>query len=101
MEDPFFKIRPTKRSNPEARTTLDTLHQVQLSRLQEKNDGLASLYTQKKELEAGLKVATNQNDINQFQAKLSEVQKEITAIEGNSNIYNYFFTLFFIFLLYF
>jgi Poxvirus Late Transcription Factor VLTF3 like len=90
MEDPFFKIRPTKRSNPEARTTLDTLHQVQLSRLQEKNDGLASLYTQKKELEAGLKVATNQNDINQFQAKLSEVQKEITAIEGNSNIYNYF-----------
>lgn len=27
MTDPFFKIRPSKRSNPEARTTLDTVHQ--------------------------------------------------------------------------
>ena len=32
-QDAFFKIRPTKRSNPEARTTLDILHQAHVKEL--------------------------------------------------------------------
>ena len=34
-EDAFFKIRPTKKSNPEERTTLDVIHQSQLKRIQD------------------------------------------------------------------
>lgn len=33
-QDAFFKIRPTKRSNPEERTTLDVIHQVHLRKIQ-------------------------------------------------------------------
>ena len=29
----FFKIRPTKRSNPEDRTTLDVIHQFQVRKI--------------------------------------------------------------------
>jgi len=32
----FFNIRPTRRSNPEARTTLDALHTFQIDKLKEK-----------------------------------------------------------------
>ena len=42
--DAFFKIRQTKRSNPEERTTLDVMHQCQIKKIQEE-------YTEVEELE--------------------------------------------------
>ena len=50
-EDAFFKIRPTKRSNPEARTTLDTVHQVQLNAMMERNKQVGELEEEAKTLE--------------------------------------------------
>ncbi len=51
--DGFFKIRPTKRSNPEERTTLDVIHQHQIRRIQEEAEeaheiqaDIAMLHTQ-------------------------------------------------------
>jgi bifunctional UDP-N-acetylglucosamine pyrophosphorylase/glucosamine-1-phosphate N-acetyltransferase len=37
-QDGFFKIRQTKRSNPEERTTLDVIHQHQLKKIIEEKD---------------------------------------------------------------
>ena len=41
--DPFFKIRPTKRSNPEARTTLDSIHHSHFNRLVEESENIQEL----------------------------------------------------------
>ena len=43
MSDPFFKIRPSKRSNPEARTTLDTVHQHYLSKVKDTGEQVSTL----------------------------------------------------------
>jgi hypothetical protein len=40
LNNAFFNIRPTKRSNPEARTTLDALHRFQIEKINEKNNTL-------------------------------------------------------------
>ena len=42
-QDAFFKIRPTKRSNPEARTTLDCLHQRRIQTILEKESALTNI----------------------------------------------------------
>ena len=38
MSSAFFQIKPTKRSNPEARTTLDALHTDHIQALKEKKE---------------------------------------------------------------
>jgi hypothetical protein len=43
MAAPFFTIRQTKRSTPESRTTLDHLHQVQMSQLRNEQQNVESL----------------------------------------------------------
>ena len=38
--DAFFSIRPTRRSNPECRTTLDALHRHHIHRIRTKHDNV-------------------------------------------------------------
>ena len=38
--DPFFKIKPSKRSNPESRTTLDSIHQHNIAKIKNINNDL-------------------------------------------------------------
>ena len=40
LNNAFFNIRPTRRSNPEARTTLDALHTFQIDKLKGKQGTL-------------------------------------------------------------
>lgn len=42
-ETGFFKIRPTKRSNPEERTTLDVIHQFQLRKIMGESEEVEEL----------------------------------------------------------
>jgi hypothetical protein len=39
----FFNIRPTRRSNPEARTTLDALHTYHISQIKDKTNHVNEL----------------------------------------------------------
>ena len=42
----FFNIRPTRRSNPEARTTLDALHTYHISQIKDKTNHIDDLKTE-------------------------------------------------------
>ena len=90
MDEPYFKIRPTKRSNPEARTTLDTLHQVQMNRLQERKQNVDSLYDEKKVVEDEIQSSKNIIEHNQKCNRLQEIKKEIKEVENESDLYTYF-----------
>ena len=57
--DAFFKIRPTKRSNPEARTTLDTVHQVQLGAMIDREKQVGELEEELNTLESSLSTVTD------------------------------------------
>jgi len=90
MAEPFFKIRPTKRSNPEARTTLDSLHQVQINKLLEKKTGVEFLEQQKQEIEAEIASCENIIERNLKENRLREVERELESIQGERDLYNYF-----------
>lgn len=90
MSEPFFKIRPTKRSNPEARTTLDSLHQNQISKLLEKKQGVDDIKQQVEEIQHDINNCVNVIERNQKQNRHRELIKEIQSIEDEKDIYNYF-----------
>ena len=90
MTEPFFKIRPTKRSNPEARTTLDTLHQVQINRLLEKKQSIDQLEEQVSTIQDELESCENIIERNLKENQLKELVKEISSIKNEQDIFNYF-----------
>jgi len=47
----FFNIKTSKRSNPEARTTLDTLHTIQIHKMSENEKMVKELETEKNSIE--------------------------------------------------
>ena len=88
-EDAFFKIRPTKRSNPEARTTLDTVHQVQLNAMIEREKQVGELENNISELEDKIQGSDDiQYEITEQQIKA--LQKEVEKRKGGNEVYDYF-----------
>ena len=89
-QDAFFKIRPTKRSNPEARTTLDSLHRVRVQGILEKESELSELKSRLSGIEEKEGVTADEIEYNQLQKQKRDVQKQIERREDSSEILDYF-----------
>jgi RNA polymerase-binding transcription factor DksA len=89
-QEAFFKIRPTKRSNPEARTTLDSLHRVRVQGILEKESELSELKSRLSGIEEKEGVTADEIEYNQLQKQKRDVQKEIERREDSSEILDYF-----------
>ena len=90
MSDPFFKIRPSKRSNPEARTTLDTVHQHYLSKAKDIGEQLTTLEHRRESL---INTYNDEvNDIERFRLEnhIKDVKCKINAIDEKNAIFDYF-----------
>jgi hypothetical protein len=88
--DAFFKIRPTKRSNPEARTTLDRLHNVHLQGIIEKGGAVSNLKERLEKIKG--EIETQSDDIlleKLFQEK-KDLEAQIGKQEGNTEVLDYF-----------
>ena len=90
VEDAFFKIRPTKRSNPEARTTLDALHQAQMNAIQTRVKQKDDLLFQKEELENHLENITDDVLYEKLEQQLKDLNEEIQKRDKNTEMYDYF-----------
>ena len=90
MTDPFFKIRPSKRSNPEARTTLDTVHQHYLSKAKDTGDQVAIWKQHHKELTALYN--NEKNDIERYRIEqdIKEVKAQIDTTDQKNAVFDYF-----------
>ena len=90
MTDPFFKIRPSKRSNPEARTTLDSVHQHYLSKAKDVHEQIMIL----KDLYSNLQTQynTTEDDIEHFrlEQEMKEVKGKMDAIDQSGGVFNYY-----------
>lgn len=86
----FFKVKSSKRSNPEARTTLDALHSQKVQNMIEQKDKL-NIY--KKELES-LKNTISQTssdiDIWRLEREAESLEKKIKSIEDGSDLMDYY-----------
>ena len=73
MSEPFFKIRPSKRSNPESRTTLDSIHQHNLTKIKNSGEDIANWQKEYNELITRYRSETD--DIERYR-----LEKEIKKI---------------------
>lgn len=88
--DPFFKIRPTKRSNPEARTTLDSIHQAHLNKLLEESQSLEDIEEYYKELKEKIKECTDDIEKVKLEKELYDVVKAYKKRKSGAAIYDYY-----------
>ena len=89
-DDAFFKIRPTKRSNPEARTTLDSLHRVRVNTLLDRNKDIDSLKGESATLQEACRATKDEIEYEQLQKKIREIDREIERRAGGNEVFNYF-----------
>ena len=88
--DAFFKIRPTKRSNPEARTTLDRLHQVKIQSFVEKEGNTAALKAQLQQLQEDSVTTKDEVRYEQIQKQRKEIEKEVSNSEQQHEVLEYY-----------
>jgi len=91
MEDSaFFKIRPTKRSNPEDRTTLDVIHQFQIRKItseKEESQELEEDYAHNNNI---LKGIADELVRGQMEIKQQELKNEIETKKKEDRVFDYF-----------
>jgi len=90
MSDPFFKIRPSKRSNPEARTTLDTVHQHYLSKVKDTSEQVSTLKETYSNLVTSYKA--EQNDIERYriEQELKSTKLKLDATDEKGAVFDYY-----------
>lgn len=86
----FFKVKPNKRSTVEERTTLDVIHQKQLSVLKEEETHRTILESQVSTLQAQIDATQNDIQRGQLELKLSRVKEEYRIKQKTDRIYDYF-----------
>lgn len=86
----FFSIRPTKRSNPEARTTLDSLHRVRIQNILEKETEIEALKGEIADLLAKCRGITDEIEYEQIQKRIRALEKECTVRSNKDEMYDYF-----------
>jgi len=87
----YFNIKQTKRSNPEARTTLDNLHQIQMNNLQREKEDITSVEERIQELE---KKSRESSDIivkSQYEDEADKLRRKKDAWSDNKPMFDYFF----------
>jgi predicted nucleic acid-binding Zn-ribbon protein len=88
-QDGFFKIRPTKRSNPEERTTLDVIHQHQLKRIQEEKEEVVYLQEESNELKEQIHSTTDELLRGQLENQFVRLEEELTEKNKEDRLYDY------------
>jgi hypothetical protein len=87
----FFKIRPTKRSNPESRTTLDSLHRVQLGRLLSKEEEIEELKRELDEIETTLRRGDTDDIVHEkLTQRRRDICKDLDRVNERKEVYDYF-----------
>jgi predicted nucleic acid-binding Zn-ribbon protein len=88
--DPFFKIRPTKRSNPEARTTLDNIHHAHLKKLVEESENVEEIENAFRQLKEKIRSCTDDIEKVKLEKQYQDFAKEYQKRKSGSAIYDYF-----------
>jgi ribosomal protein S27AE len=86
----FFKIKPTKRSNPEERTTLDTIHQFQVRKILNDKNEVEDIETEYNKLAEEIDATDDDLIRGQLEAKLKNLELSINEKTRDDKIDDYF-----------
>lgn len=88
-EEGFFKIKPTKRSNAEERTTLDVMHQFHLKKITEEEEELQYLSEDIIALENQIEATTDDLVRGQLENQLVRLKEEYDTKNKKDRVYDY------------
>ena len=90
MTDPFFKIRPSKRSNPESRTTLDTVHQHNLTKIKDIGEQITTWKQHHKELVGQYRAETDDIERYKLEQEIKIAQDKLESTDEKTAMFDYF-----------
>jgi hypothetical protein len=89
-DNPFFKVKSSKRSNPEARTTLDAIHSQKIQSMIEEKSNLDNYKQNIIELQNKIKETSSDIEIWRLEREIETLEKKIKTIEDGTDVMDYF-----------
>lgn len=86
----FFKVKSSKRSNPEARTTLDAIHNQTIQTMNDQKVNLHEYKANLNELKNKITETTSDIEIWRIEREAEALDKKIKAIEDGSELMDYY-----------
>ena len=89
-ENIFFKVKSTKQNNPEARSTLDAIHNQKIEQLNGEREKISDYVLEITALEAKLASTTVDTEIWRIEQKIECLKKKTKQLENNDEIMDYY-----------
>jgi hypothetical protein len=89
-ESAFFKVKSSKRSNPEARTTLDAIHSQKIQNMLDQKDNLISYKNDLANLKKRIAETSSDIEIWRLEREEENLEKKIKSIESDSDLMDYY-----------
>lgn len=89
-QNAFFKLKSSKRANPEARTTLDAIHGQKIKSLLDEKDKVATYKAEIAELKARSTKTASDMEVWRIERQIEQLEKKIAAIEADDDINEYY-----------
>jgi hypothetical protein len=86
----FFKVKSSKRSNPESRTTLDAIHNQKISQMIDQKENVNDFKDKLKTLQKKISESTSDIEIWRLEREAEDLEKRIKSIENGTDIMNYY-----------
>ena len=86
----FFKVKSTKRSNPEARTTLDAIHNQKVQNMLDQKENLETYKTELASLNTKISETSSDIEIWRLEREVENLEKKIKSIENGSDLMDYY-----------
>jgi len=89
-DNAYFKVKNSKRSNPEARTTLDAIHSQKVQNMIDQKDNLANFKLELNNLKIKINESTSDMEIWRLEREAEALEKKIKTIENGSELMDYY-----------
>jgi len=86
----FFKVKSSKRSNPEARTTLDAIHHQKVQNMMEEKDQLHQYKQELDDLKKRINESSSDIEIWKLERDAEILEKKIKSVEDGSELMDYY-----------
>jgi Poxvirus Late Transcription Factor VLTF3 like len=86
----FFKVKSSKRSNPEARTTLDAIHHQKIQSMMEEKDKVGRYKQERELLQKKIIETMSDMDLWRVEREIETLDKKIRSIEDGSELMDYY-----------
>jgi hypothetical protein len=86
----FFKVKSSKRSNPEARTTLDAIHHQKIQGMMEEKENIKKYKAERDQLQIKIAASNSDMDIWRWEREVETLNKKIKAIEDGTDVMDYY-----------